>query len=81
MKEQIFRLCKRLKKCTLNDLVQLLEVEGAIIQTALLALEQENLIVINNDIIGILNTKPVKKIDRKQLHLMSQYIKDSLFQF
>ena len=45
MKEQIFRLCKRLKKCTLNDLVQLLEVEGAIIQTALLALEQENLIV------------------------------------
>ena len=80
MKEQIFRLCKRLKKCTLNDLVQLLEVEGAIIQTALLALEQENLIVINNDIIGILNTKPVKKIDRKQLHLMSQYINDENFE-
>ena len=60
MKEQIFRLCKRLKNCTLNDLVQMLEVDEAIIETALLFLEQEESILIKDGVISI-NYAPKQK--------------------
>ena len=63
MKEQIFRLCKRLKNCTLNDLVQMLEVEDAIIETALLFLEQEDSISIKNGIISTTDIKPKKDLE------------------
>ena len=68
MKEQIFRLCKRLKNCTLNDLVQMLESDEAIIETALLFLEQEESISINNGVISTLEIKPLKEHERKKLY-------------
>ena len=74
MKEQIFRLCKRLKNCTLNDLDQMLEVDEAIIETALLFLEQEESISIKNGVISINDKKPQNNIQSKNLYLMRQYI-------
>ena len=74
MKEQIFRLCKRLKNCTLNDLVQMFEVDEAIIETALLFLEQEESISIKNGVISINDKKPQNNIQSKNLYLMRQYI-------
>lgn len=79
MKEQIFRLCKRLKNCTLNDLVQMLEVDEAIIETALLFLEQEESISINNGVISINDSKPQNNIQAKNLYLMRQYISEEEF--
>ena len=70
MKEQIFRLCKRLKNCTLNDLVQMLEVEQAIVETALLYLEQEDLISIKNGVISATDIKPKKDILTHLYHNM-----------
>lgn len=81
MKEQIFRLCKRLKNCTLNDLVQMLEVEQAIVETALLYLEQEDLISIKNGVISATDIKPKKDIEKKNLYLMSQHISSEEFDF
>ena len=68
MKEQIFRLCKRLKNCTLNDLVQMLEVDEAIIETALLFLEQEESISIKDGVISI-NDAPKQKSNIEQKNL------------
>ena len=81
MKEQIFRLCKRLKNCTLNDLVQMLEVDEAIIETALLFLEQEESISIKDGVISI-NDAPKQKsnIEQKNLFLMKGYISDEKFE-
>ena len=81
MKEQIFKLCKRLKNCTLNDLVQMLEVDEAIIETALLFLEQEESISIKNGVISI-NDAPKQKsnIEQKNLFLMKGYISDEKFE-
>ena len=81
MKEQIFRLCKRLKNCTLNDFVQMLEVDEAIIETALLFLEQEESISINNGVISTLEIKPLKEHERKNLYLMMQHISSEEFDF
>ena len=81
MKEQIFRLCKRLKNCMLNDLVQMLEVDEAIIETALLFLEQEESISINNGVISTLAIKPLKEHERKNLYLMMQHISLEEFDF
>ena len=53
MKEQVLKLCRRLKSCTLNDLTQFLEVEESIVETIILYLEQENLIQITNGIITL----------------------------
>lgn len=79
MKEQIFRLCKRLKNCTLNDLVQMLEADEAIIETALLFLEQEESISIKNGVISINDRKPQNNIQAKNLYLMRQYISEEEF--
>jgi len=46
-KDQVLKLCKRLKNCTLNELVQFLEVDEKIIETVLIYLGQEELININ----------------------------------
>ena len=81
MKEKIFRLCKRLKNCTLNDLVQMLEVDEAIIETALLFLEQEESISIKDGVITTLNIKPKKDIEKKSLYLMAQHISSEEFDF
>ncbi len=39
MRDKVLKLCRRLKKCTLNDLVSLTEEQEDIVSTALLYLE------------------------------------------
>ena len=53
MRDKVLKLCRRLKSCTLDDLVSFLDTDSAIIETVLLYLEQEELININNDIITV----------------------------
>ena len=36
MKDKVLKLCRRLKSCTLEDLVSFLETDSAIIETVLL---------------------------------------------
>lgn len=74
MKEQIYRLCKRMKKCTLDNLVQMLETDKAIIETALLYLEQENKVQVRDGVI-FANSRGFKteSIAKKSLFLMLQY--------
>ena len=72
-KDQVLKLCKRLKNCTLNELVQFLEVDEKIIETVLIYLEQEELININNGVITIKEKNLQTKRQRKNLFLMFQY--------
>lgn len=77
MQEKILKLCKRLKSCTLNDLISFLDVDVSIIETALLYLEQAGFININNEIITVnLDPKPKTAIDRKNIYLMKEHISD-----
>ena len=41
MKDQILKLCKRLKKCTLNDILQLMEIQPEVLELALIYLINE----------------------------------------
>lgn len=81
MKEQVLKLCKRLKNCTLNDIVQFLEVEQSIIETTILYLEQEDLICINNGIITIADKKSTSKCEQKNLSLMFQFQSDEKIEY
>ena len=73
MKDKVLRLCKRLKNCTLNDIVQFTEAQEVVIETMLLFLEQEGLIQINNGIITPAEPKNKDLIDNKNLDLMFQH--------
>ena len=42
MKEQVLKLCKRLKNCTLNDITQLMDIEPSVLEVILLFLINEN---------------------------------------
>ena len=44
MKDKVLKLCRRLKKCTLNDLISYTEANEEIVKTALLYLDNEGLI-------------------------------------
>ena len=50
MSDKVSKLCRRLKSCTLDDLVPFLDTDSAIIETVLFYLEEE-LINIHNDTI------------------------------
>lgn len=74
MRDKVLKLCRRLKKCTLNDLVSLTEEKEDIVSTALLYLENKGNIEIKNDnIIYIDNPIPKGRTDKKDINLMSQY--------
>lgn len=74
MRDKVLKLCRRLKKCTLNDLVSLTEEQEDIISTALLYLENKGNIEIKNDnIIYIDNPIPKGRADKKDISLMSQF--------
>ncbi|MCD8377561.1 MAG: hypothetical protein LUB59_02095 [Candidatus Gastranaerophilales bacterium] len=74
MKDQILKLCRRLKSCTLSDLTQFLEVEESIVETIILYLEQEQLIQITNGVITLAEIKKSKNdIGNKSLYLMFQH--------
>ncbi len=74
MKDKVLKLCRRLKKCTLNDLVSLTEEKEDIVSTALLYLENKGCIEIKDDnIIYIDNPIPKGRADKKDINLMSQF--------
>ena len=65
MKDQVLKLCHRLKRCTLADIVQFTEAEDTAIETVLLYLEQEGLIQINNGVISPFEEKKLKNEKEK----------------
>ncbi len=77
MKDQVLKLCRRLKQCTLDDLFQFLEADEVEIETILLLLEQENLIEVKDKKISLTeNKKTLNTIDNKNLELMFQFRAD-----
>lgn len=76
MKDKVLRLCRRLKKCTLDELVSFIETDEDVIKTALIYLENENLIQEKGgQIIYTDNSDklPKGRIERKKLNLMFEY--------
>ncbi len=75
MKDKILKLCRRLKKCTLDDLISLSEVDEDIVKTALLYLENEGFIQISDGQISCVEEKKYTKgkIETKKLDLMFEY--------
>lgn len=77
MKDQVLKLCKRLKSCTLNDLVQFTEADETVIETLVLFLEQEGLIQFKDGLITINDIKkPKDDVCNKNLKLMFQHRSD-----
>ncbi len=74
-KDKILKLCRRLKKCTLDDLVSLTETNEDIVKTALLYLENEGFIQISDGQISCVEQKKYTKgkIETKKLDLMFEY--------
>ena len=60
MKDQILKLCKRLKKCMLNDILQLMEIQPEVLELALLYLINEGAIQENKGIYTVLPQKTKK---------------------
>lgn len=75
MKDKILTLCRRLKKCTLDDLVSYLEIKSGEIEPILLQLENEGCIKRNNGEILYLGKNTVSKgrIEKKDINLMFEY--------
>lgn len=75
MKDKILTLCRRLKKCTLDDLVSFLEIKSGEIKPNLLQLENEGCIKQNNGEIFYLgkNTVSNGRIEKKDINLMFEY--------
>lgn len=74
MKDQILKLCKRLKKCTLNDILQLMEIQPAVLELALMYLIQEGELQENDGVYTVIE-KTTKKgqIENKNLQLMFMF--------
>lgn len=77
MQEKILQLCRRLRSCTINDLVEFIEDENIVIETIKI-LEKERLIFNNNGIITVSESPPKSKnkVNNKNLNLMFQFRTD-----
>lgn len=74
MKDKILKLCRRLKKCTLNDLISYTEEAEDIVKTALVYLDNEGLIQEKDGNIYYLDSKSSKKeLQKKNIDLMLEY--------
>ena len=74
MKDKVLKLCRRLKKCTLNELISYTEENEDIIKTALLYLENEGMIQEKNGTIYYLDKKFKKEhVQAKNINLMMEY--------
>ena len=74
MKDKVLKLCRRLKKCTLNDLISYTEENEDIIKTALLYLDNEGLIQEKNGNIYYLDKKYKKDhVQAKNINIMMKY--------
>lgn len=74
MKDQILKLCKRLKKCTLNDILQLMEIQPEVLELALMYLISEGDLQEKAGIYTVIE-KTTKKgqIENKNLNLMFMF--------
>ena len=73
MKDKVLKLCRRLKKSSLSELTQMLEVDENEIKLALWKLEQEELIVENNGIVTLNDKKKTDQLYNRNLRLMFNY--------
>ena len=72
-KDKVLKLCRRLKKSSLNELTELLEVEDDEIKPILWELEQEELIVEVDGIISMNNKRKQDQLANRNLKLMFTY--------
>lgn len=77
MKDKVLKLCRRLRSCTINDLVEFIEDENIVVETIKI-LEKERLIFNNGGIITVseLPPKSKNKVNNKNLNLMFQFRTD-----
>ena len=73
MKDKVLKLCRRLKKSSLSELTQMLEVDENEIKLVLWKLEQEELIVENNGIVTLNDKKKTDQLYNRNLRLMFNY--------
>ena len=75
--DKVLKLCRRLRSCTINDLVEFIEDENIVVESIKL-LEKERLIFNNNGIITIsdLPQKSKNNVCNKNLNLMFQFRTD-----
>lgn len=74
MKDQILKLCKRLKKSTLNDILQLMEIQPEVLELAIMYLISEGDLQEKDGIYTVIE-KTTKKgqIENKNLNLMFMF--------
>ncbi len=74
MKDRVLKLCRRLKNCTLEDLVQFTEAEKAVIETILLYLIDEGKIQEKDGMYSFVEqTNSKNYIENKNLQIMFMY--------
>ncbi len=74
MKDQILKLCKRLKKCTLNDILQLMEIQPEVLKLALMYLIHEGAIQEKDGVYTAIPQKTKKgEFENKNLKLMFMF--------
>lgn len=73
MKDKVLKLCRRLKKSSLNELSMLLEIEEDEIKPILWELEQKELILEVDGIITITDNRKKDKLYNRNLKLMFTY--------
>ena len=75
MKDKVLKLCRRLKKCMLSDLISYTEEPEEIVRTAVIYLENEGLVEENEGLIIYVGKPKIKrgKIINKNLSLMFEY--------
>ena len=73
MKDKVLKLCRRLKKSSLNELSELLEIEDDEIKPILWELEQEELIVEVDGIISMNDKRKKDQLANRNLKLMFNY--------
>lgn len=74
MKDKILKLCRRLKKCTLDDLISFTEEAEDIVKTALVYLDNEGLIKEKDGTIYYLDSKSSKTaLQKKNIDLMLEH--------
>lgn len=78
MKDQVLKLCRRLKKTTLNELVSFFEIDNNIIKKCIFDLKNEGVISINGDLVVYISAKklPQKRIETKRIATMFEYRED-----
>ena len=70
MKDKILKLCRRLKKCTLDELLSLTEEKEYIIKSALTYLENIGCIKIDHNLILFIQNPQKTNIEQKRLNII-----------